>query len=93
MLAHRLQLLLDEDQYRELEAEAKRCHSSVAGVIREAIDYRLNHDLRRRQAAIDRILAMAPVPVPADPRELRREVDEEHERKFPGPPAEETKAS
>jgi len=82
MLDHRLQILLEEKQYQQLKAEAKRCHSSVAAVIRDAIDRRLNADDARRWAAWREILATEPAPVPADPSELKREYLEDRDRRF-----------
>ena len=79
MLTHRLQLLLDEDRYQRLTEEAKRRDVSVAAVIREAIDRSLafpESRAERRRRAIDAILAAAPMPVPDDPEDLRREIDE-----------------
>jgi len=80
ILNHRLQILLDEQQYRELKSEARRCQSSVAAVIREAIDHRTHSHLDRRQAALKDILAAEPVELPDDPSELRRELDAAHAR-------------
>jgi len=79
MLTHRLQLLLDEEQYQRLAREAKRRDASVAAVIRDAIDQALaspESRAERRRRAIDAILAAQPLPVPADPEDLRREIDE-----------------
>ena len=77
-LERRVQLLLDEPRYRKVAAEAARRHVSVAAVIREAID-RLPADADLRRAAIAGILAAAPMAVPADPADLRRELDAAHE--------------
>ena len=78
-LDHRVHLLLDDQRHRRITIEAKRRSVSVAQVIRDAID-RLPSDDDVRRAAIDRILAAEPVPIPLDPKELRREIDEGHER-------------
>jgi hypothetical protein len=76
MLNHRLQLLLDEDRHRRLTEEAERRHTSVAAVIRDAIDKALPDErLARRRAAIAAILATEPMPVPDDPEDLKREID------------------
>jgi len=76
MLTHRLQLLLDEDRHRRLTEEAERRHTSVAAVIRDAIDKSLiDARMARRRAAIDAILAAEPVEVPDDPEDLKREID------------------
>jgi hypothetical protein len=78
-LERRVQLLLDEPRYRKVTGEARRRHVSVASVIREAID-RLPAEADRRRAAIAEILAAEPMPLPADPAQLRRELDGAHER-------------
>lgn len=78
-LERRVQLLLDEPRYRKVTGEARRRHVSVAAVIREAID-RLPEGADRRRAAIAEILAAEPMPLPADPAELRHELDGAHER-------------
>ena len=59
--------------------EAAHRHVSVAAVIRETID-RLPAEADRRRAAIAEILAAMPMPLPADPAELRRELDRARER-------------
>lgn len=84
MYTRRLQLLLDEDQHRRLTEEAERRHVSVAAVIRDAIDRALT-DARvaRRRAAIDKILAAEPMPVPDDPADLKREIMELYDRADP----------
>lgn len=79
MLEHRLPILLDDERYRKLMGEAKRRGVSAGAVIREAID-ELPDDLERRRAAVDAILAAEPMPVPADPADLRAELDAAHDR-------------
>jgi hypothetical protein len=78
-LDRRLQLLLDEARYQKVAEEAARRGSSVASVIREAID-RLPSDADDRRAAIASVLAAEPMTLPADPGELRRELDDAHAR-------------
>jgi hypothetical protein len=78
-LERRVHLLLDEDRYRKLEVEAKLRHVSVAAVIRDAID-RMPSDLDRRRQAMEAILAAPGMPVPDDPMDIRRELDEAHDR-------------
>ena len=78
-LERRVQLLLDEPRYRKVTGEARRRHVSLAAVIREAID-RLPADAEGRRAAIADILAAEPMPLPADPADLRRELDRARER-------------
>lgn len=65
-MSHRLQLLLDEERYERVAAEAKRQRISVAAVIRDAIDDRLGHRHEHKVAAADRLLAVEPVDVPPD---------------------------
>jgi hypothetical protein len=52
-------------------------------VIREAID-RLPAAAEERRSAIEAILGAAPMPVPTDPGELRRDLDAAHERTVRG---------
>jgi hypothetical protein len=79
MLTHRLQILLDEDRYAKVARAARQRGVSVAAVIRDAIDH-LPTDPEQRREAIDVILAAEPMPVPDDPTELRRELDETRNR-------------
>jgi hypothetical protein len=82
MLDRRLQVLLDENRYRRLQAEARRRRTSVAQVVREAIDTALPADVARKRAALKAVLEAEPMPVPKDPRDLKREIEEAHERRF-----------
>jgi hypothetical protein len=75
MLTRRLQVLLDEDRYRRLAAEAERRSVPVAVVVREAIDRSFPTTSARRSAAAERILAAPTMQVP-DPAALRAELDE-----------------
>ncbi len=79
MLDHRLQILLDDERYRKVAREAERRGVSIAAVIREALD-RLPNGPEVRRSAIDAILAAESMPVPADPAELRGELDAAHDR-------------
>jgi predicted transcriptional regulator len=63
MLTHRLQLLLDDERYERVHTLARQRGTSVAAVIREALDRGLPATQRRRSAAARRILAAAPMPV------------------------------
>ncbi|MDI3340281.1 MAG: ribbon-helix-helix protein, CopG family [Sphaerobacter sp.] len=72
MVDHRVQILLDDERYKKVVREAERRGTSIAAVIRDAID-RLPTDLEARRAAIAAILAAEPMPVPQDPADLRRE--------------------
>lgn len=76
MLERRLQILLDEPRYQRITAEARHRGVSVASVVRDAIDRALPATAPRRRAAAELILSAPDMPVPADPRELRTELDE-----------------
>lgn len=76
MLTHRLHILLDEDRWQRLDREAGRRQVAVAALVREAIDAAFPpSDLDDRRRALDELLAVEPMPVPADPSDLRRETD------------------
>lgn len=72
MLTHRLQILLDEERYERVRALARQRGTSVATVIREALDRGLPATQRRRAAAARRILGAAPMEV----GDLLAELDE-----------------
>jgi hypothetical protein len=74
MYERRLQILLDEGRYRRVAAEARARRTSVAAVIREAIDHALPVDLEAKRRAADELLAVEAIPVPADPEDLKREI-------------------
>jgi len=63
MLPHRLQILLDDERYERVHALARQRGTSVAAVIREAIDRGLPTGQQRRSAAARRILAAEPMEV------------------------------
>lgn len=75
MLERRLQILLDDERYRRVSAQARRRGVSVARVIREAIDAYVPGSESKRAAAARKILAAERLPAP-DLRALRRELDE-----------------
>ena len=80
-MTRHLHVLLDEDRWHRLEVEATRRQVSVAAVVRDAIDVVLAPtDLDQRRAAADAILRAEPMPVPDDPADLRRELDEARSR-------------
>jgi predicted DNA-binding protein len=59
MLKERLQILISPDQRRRLEAEAKRRGSSIATLVREAIDERYGATTTEdRLRAVDEIAAL-----------------------------------
>jgi hypothetical protein len=80
MLQHRLQILLDEQRYRKLSANAERQGVSIAALVRAAIDNLPDPQAERRRRAIASFLAADPIPLPDDPADLRRELDEAHDR-------------
>jgi hypothetical protein len=75
MLERRFQILLDEDRYRRLSAEAATRGVPIAAVIREAIDRAFPQTSVGRARAATRILSAPEMPVP-DPQELRAELEE-----------------
>jgi hypothetical protein len=77
MLTHRLQLLLDEERYQRVHALARQRGTSVAAVIREALDRGLPATQRRRSAAGRRILAAEPM----DISDLSTELEELRSRR------------
>lgn len=81
-LSHRLQLLLDEERYQRVAAEARARGVSVARVIRDAIDRSLSPTQDRRAAALRQILGAEPMPVPEHPADLRAELDEIRGERF-----------
>lgn len=77
MYERRLQILLDDARFRRVAAAAKERKTSVAAVIRDAIDQALPIDLEARRKAIRELLDAEPVPMP-DIDELEREIEELH---------------
>jgi hypothetical protein len=89
MFSERLQILISKDQRRRLEEEAKRRKSSVASVIRGAVEAELGGVPRQdRLRAVQRIATMRAAPY-LPPDELRRAIDESRaegiERGFSAP--------
>jgi hypothetical protein len=74
-LDRRLQLLLDADRHRRLAAAARERGTSVAAVIRDAIDRAVPDDIERKRAAAAAILAAEPMELPATVEELKAELD------------------
>lgn len=62
-LDRRLQVLLDEDQYRRLEEHAARRGESVAALVREAIDERFPNDRLDRRRAGELLMEARPMAV------------------------------
>lgn len=76
MLSRRLQILLDDERYERLAHQAAERGTSIATLVREAIDSRYPPVDPRRQGAVSAILAAAPMAVPDDPADLKRELAE-----------------
>ena len=74
-MSHRLQILLDKEQYARLAQRAKAQGRSIGALIREAIDHMWTGTDIRKAALLDAILADAPMPVP-EPADLALELDE-----------------
>jgi hypothetical protein len=70
-----LQVLVDDERLRRLEAEATRRAVPVAVLVREALDAAYPATIEERRAAAERILAAEPMPVP-DVDDLRDELGE-----------------
>ena len=82
-LTHRLQVLLDEDQYQRL---AKRAHAeqrSVGSMIREAVDLVWTGPNAQKVSLLEALLAEEPMSVP-DPEELSRELQDFRSERFSG---------
>jgi hypothetical protein len=75
MLSHRLQVLLDDDRYVRITKLAAGRRTSVAAVIREAIDRGLPASPKQKHAAGECILTAPLMPV-SEPVGLRSELDE-----------------
>lgn len=77
MHKERLQILVDREQRRGLDAEADRLGTSVGAVVRQAIDTRLGGtERRRRLKAVEEMSQAASGEVPSLER-IERILDEE----------------
>jgi len=81
MLAHRFQVLLDEERYLRVTALARERGVSTATIIREAIDRGLPAPHSLRANAARRILDAPDMEVPLDPADLRGELDAARSRR------------
>lgn len=82
MFTERLQILVSKDQRRRLEREAKRRGTSVASVIRDAVDAELGVDPRKEKlAAFETIRGLPRVALPPI-EELNRLIDEAHDEEI-----------
>jgi len=75
MFTERLQILVSKEQRQRLEREAKRRQSSVASVIRDAVEAELGGTSRQdRMQAVEAISHLRGAPF-LPPEELEREID------------------
>jgi hypothetical protein len=80
MLSERLQILVSPEQRRRLEAEAKRRGTSVATLVREAVDARYGSVTRgERLAALEGIRGMRGAFVSPEDLDRISEVEREEE--------------
>lgn len=75
MLTRRLQVLLDDDRYHLLEAEARVRRVPIAVLVREAIDRTFLVSGGQRKAAGERLLAAERVALPPV-EQLQAEIEE-----------------
>jgi hypothetical protein len=82
--AKKIQMLLTDDQYRQLEEIAAQRHKKLGTLVREAvIEYHLKKDKQRRIAeAVDRLLSLPEVDSPQDYQEWEAEY---LQKKYPCP--------
>ena len=73
-LTHRMQILLDEDQYARLSRRAKAEGRSVGALIREAVDFMWTAGDSRKAEAAAAVLAAEPMAV-GSPDDLAHELD------------------
>ena len=77
-LTRRLQVLLDEDRYARLERQANRRGTSVATLVREAIDAAFPPEVLSRAEAAQRILEAEAIRVDDWPA-IKQEIEESYE--------------
>lgn len=76
----KVQVLLTEQQLKELEAIASRDHKKLGTLVREAIEeYHLKRNKQRKIAeAVDRLLSVPEVPALEDWEEFEKELARTH---------------
>ena len=76
----KVQVLLTEQQLKELEAIALRDHKKLGTLVREAIEeYHLKKNKQRKIAeAVDRLLSLPEVPAPENWEEFEKELARAH---------------
>jgi Ribbon-helix-helix domain len=84
MLRRRLQVLIDDERYERLRRESEATGVPVGEIVRRAIDRAVPVAADERSAAIRRLLAAEPIPVPDDPADLEREILEARAKRSGG---------
>lgn len=74
--SQRLQVLVEPVDMVRLRQEALRRGVSVAEVVRTAVEREIGKTRSHRRAAFDRLMALPRFPVPDDPADLEREINE-----------------
>ena len=76
----KVQVLLTEQQLRDLEEIAKKNHKKLGTLVREAIEeYHLKRNKQQKIAeAVDRLLSLPEVPVPENWEEFEKELARAH---------------
>ena len=82
MLKERLQILVDSEQRRRLDVEARRRGVSVGAVVRDAIEAQLPAVSREQRIEAIEAMKRAPRVAHIPPDELRRMIDESHEEEI-----------
>ena len=77
-LTRRLQVLLDESRYERLERLARRRGTSVATIVREAIDTAFPEEADDRAEAARQLLAAAPIAV-GDWTSMKHEIEDSYQ--------------
>jgi len=80
MLTERLQVLIEQAQRQRLEREAAARGTSVATLVREAIELAFPTTSDEKRRAADVILSASAGWAPDDPSDIKRMTDEEHDR-------------
>jgi hypothetical protein len=76
----KIQMLVTDDQYRELEKIASKEHKKLGTLVREAVvEYHLKNAKQRRIAeAADRLLSLPEVPAPDNWEDFGKELARAH---------------
>ena len=73
-MERRVHILLDDARHRRVEAAARKRKTSVAAVIRDALDHSLAVEPEGKRRAAAELLAADPAPVPESVEELKSEL-------------------